>query len=87
MTHLIIVIASFLTTIKSTWELSRMVREKRAAKTPGLCCSLAHLSMMICFHLQDRPVLPKRVYQSGDTKSRSQCPKSTYHQPQHIFIA
>lgn len=33
MTHPIIVIASFLTTIKSTWVLSRMVREKRAAKT------------------------------------------------------
>ncbi|KAH8878692.1 hypothetical protein GQ53DRAFT_756532 [Thozetella sp. PMI_491] len=33
MPHPIIVIASFLTTIKSTWELSRMVREKRAAKT------------------------------------------------------
>ncbi len=32
MTHPIIVIASFLTTVKSTWELSRMVREKRAAK-------------------------------------------------------
>ncbi|KAL2156670.1 hypothetical protein VTH82DRAFT_1415 [Thermothelomyces myriococcoides] len=32
MAHPIIVIASFLTTIKSTWELSRMVREKRAAK-------------------------------------------------------
>ncbi|KAK4148874.1 hypothetical protein C8A00DRAFT_19371 [Chaetomidium leptoderma] len=33
MAHPIIVIASFLTTIKSTWELSRMVRRKRAAKT------------------------------------------------------
>ncbi|KAL2168263.1 hypothetical protein VTG60DRAFT_231 [Thermothelomyces hinnuleus] len=33
MTHLIIVIASFLTTIKSTWELSRIVRKKRAGKT------------------------------------------------------
>ncbi|KAK4243627.1 hypothetical protein C7999DRAFT_18048 [Corynascus novoguineensis] len=33
MTHPIIVIASFLTTIRSMWELSRMVREKRAAKT------------------------------------------------------
>ncbi|KAL2199485.1 hypothetical protein P885DRAFT_58860 [Corynascus similis CBS 632.67] len=33
MAHPIIVIASFLTTIRSTWELSRMVREKRAAKT------------------------------------------------------
>ncbi|KXX75296.1 Fork head protein 2 [Madurella mycetomatis] len=31
--HPIIVIASFLTTIKSTWELSCIVREKRAAKT------------------------------------------------------
>ncbi|KAL2166217.1 hypothetical protein VTG60DRAFT_3105 [Thermothelomyces hinnuleus] len=34
MTHPIIVIASFLTTIRSTWELSRMVRKRRAAKTP-----------------------------------------------------
>ncbi|AEO60979.1 hypothetical protein MYCTH_2310760 [Thermothelomyces thermophilus ATCC 42464] len=33
MTHPIIVIANFLTTIKSIWELSRTVREKRAAKT------------------------------------------------------
>ncbi|KAL2166212.1 hypothetical protein VTG60DRAFT_3127 [Thermothelomyces hinnuleus] len=33
MAHPIIVIASFLTTIRSMWELSRMVREKRAAKT------------------------------------------------------
>ncbi|KAK4118605.1 hypothetical protein N657DRAFT_685083 [Parathielavia appendiculata] len=33
MPHPIIVIASFLTAIRSTWELSRMVREKRAAKT------------------------------------------------------
>jgi len=32
MAHPIIVIASFLTTIKSTWELSRMVRKKRTAK-------------------------------------------------------
>jgi len=32
MAHPIIVIASFLTTIKSTWELSRMVRKRRAAK-------------------------------------------------------
>jgi hypothetical protein len=33
MAHPVIVIASFLTTIKSAWELSRMVRQKRAAKT------------------------------------------------------
>ncbi|KAL2196903.1 hypothetical protein P885DRAFT_69370 [Corynascus similis CBS 632.67] len=33
MTHQSIVIASFLTTIRSMWDLSRMVREKRAAKT------------------------------------------------------
>jgi hypothetical protein len=33
MAHPIIVIASFLTTIRTTWELSRMVRKKRATKT------------------------------------------------------
>ncbi|KAK4129021.1 hypothetical protein N657DRAFT_562340 [Parathielavia appendiculata] len=33
MPHPIIVIASFLAAIRSTWELSRVVREKRAAKT------------------------------------------------------
>jgi hypothetical protein len=33
MPHPIIVISSFLTAIRSTWELSRMVREKRAVKT------------------------------------------------------
>ncbi|KAL2259548.1 hypothetical protein VTK26DRAFT_6731 [Humicola hyalothermophila] len=32
MPHPVIIVASFLTTIKSAWELSRMVREKRAAK-------------------------------------------------------
>ncbi|KAJ9148803.1 hypothetical protein NKR19_g5836 [Coniochaeta hoffmannii] len=32
MPHPIIVIASFLTTIKTTWELSRMVRQRRAAQ-------------------------------------------------------
>ncbi|KAK4148460.1 hypothetical protein C8A00DRAFT_19713 [Chaetomidium leptoderma] len=34
MAHPVIVVASFLTTIKSAWELSRMVRQKRAAKSP-----------------------------------------------------
>jgi hypothetical protein len=33
MAHPVIVVASFLTTIKSVWELSRMVRQKRAAKS------------------------------------------------------
>ncbi|KAK4134593.1 hypothetical protein BT67DRAFT_434048 [Trichocladium antarcticum] len=33
MPHPVIIVASFLTTIKSAWELSRMVREKRAAKS------------------------------------------------------
>ncbi|KAJ4288331.1 hypothetical protein N0V88_007369 [Collariella sp. IMI 366227] len=33
MTHPIIVVASFLTTIKSAWDISRMVRQKRAAKS------------------------------------------------------
>ncbi|GAB1314525.1 hypothetical protein MFIFM68171_04735 [Madurella fahalii] len=33
MPYLVIIVASFLTTIKLAWELSRMVREKRAAKS------------------------------------------------------
>ncbi|KAK4095944.1 hypothetical protein N658DRAFT_435697 [Parathielavia hyrcaniae] len=33
MAHPVIVVASFLTTIKSAWELSRMFRQKRAAKS------------------------------------------------------
>jgi hypothetical protein len=33
MPHPVIIVASFLTTIKSAWELSRIVREKRAAKS------------------------------------------------------
>ncbi|KAK4032169.1 hypothetical protein C8A01DRAFT_41390 [Parachaetomium inaequale] len=31
--HPVIIVASFLTTIKSAWELSCIVREKRAAKS------------------------------------------------------
>ncbi|KAH8909463.1 hypothetical protein BR93DRAFT_965563 [Coniochaeta sp. PMI_546] len=32
MPHPVIVLASFLTTIKTTWELSRMIRQRRAAQ-------------------------------------------------------
>jgi hypothetical protein len=57
MAYPIIVIASFLTTIKSTWELSRMVRKRRAAKA-------------LTTEAKSTYVLLKQAYNKGQLRER-----------------